>query len=81
MSRISKRFYRVDSIHGLDFLDRGETAGVENRWVFEISHEAANKGECKVKLYGGVGIHTQVNRLLSHTFFNIFQPLSFSMTR
>lgn len=45
MSRISKRLYRVDSLHSLEFLDRGETAAVENRWVFEISHEAANKGK------------------------------------
>lgn len=44
MSRVAKRFYRVDSLHGLDNLDRGESASTENRWVFEISHEAANKG-------------------------------------
>ena len=44
MSRISKRFFRSDSIYNLEFLDRGETASEENRWVFEISHEAANKG-------------------------------------
>ncbi|XP_045607778.1 glycogen [starch] synthase [Procambarus clarkii] len=43
MSRVSKRFYRVDSLHGLDNLDRGECASQENRWVFEVSHEAANK--------------------------------------
>ncbi|CAL4209449.1 unnamed protein product [Meganyctiphanes norvegica] len=43
MSRGSKRFYRVDSVAGLDWLDKGETASQENRWVFEISHEAANK--------------------------------------
>ncbi|XP_071542878.1 glycogen [starch] synthase [Panulirus ornatus] len=43
MSRVAKRFYRVDSLHGLDNLDRGESAAQENRWVFEISHEAANK--------------------------------------
>lgn len=43
MSRVAKRFYRVDSLHGLDNLDRGESASEENRWVFEISHEAANK--------------------------------------
>ncbi|XP_066964835.1 glycogen [starch] synthase isoform X2 [Macrobrachium rosenbergii] len=43
MSRVSKRFYRVDSIRNLELLDRGETAAQENRWVFEVSHEAANK--------------------------------------
>lgn len=43
MSRVSKRFYRVDSIRNLENLDRGETAAQENRWVFEVSHEAANK--------------------------------------
>lgn len=43
MSRVAKRFYRVDSLHALDNLDRGESAFEENRWVFEISHEAANK--------------------------------------
>ncbi|XP_068238024.1 glycogen [starch] synthase isoform X3 [Palaemon carinicauda] len=43
MSRVSKRFYRVDSIRNLEHLDRGETAAQENRWVFEVSHEAANK--------------------------------------
>lgn len=45
MSRVAKRFYRVDSLHGLDNLDRGELASEENRWVFEVSHEAANKGK------------------------------------
>lgn len=44
MSRISKRFYRSDSVHNLALLDRGESAALENRFVFEISHEAANKG-------------------------------------
>ncbi|XP_047737934.1 glycogen [starch] synthase [Hyalella azteca] len=43
MSRVSKRFYRSDSVHNLAFLDRGETAAAENRFIFEISHEAANK--------------------------------------
>ncbi|XP_050728294.1 glycogen [starch] synthase-like [Eriocheir sinensis] len=43
MSRVAKRFYRVDSLHGLDNLDKGELASEENRWVFEVSHEAANK--------------------------------------
>ncbi|XP_042224687.1 glycogen [starch] synthase-like [Homarus americanus] len=43
MSRVARRFYRVDSLHALDNLDKGESASVENRWVFEISHEAANK--------------------------------------
>lgn len=45
MSRISKRFYRSDSVHNLSLLDRGETAASENKFVFEISHEAANKGD------------------------------------
>uniref|UniRef100_A0A2P2I2F4 Glycogen [starch] synthase n=1 Tax=Hirondellea gigas TaxID=1518452 RepID=A0A2P2I2F4_9CRUS len=43
MSRISRRFYRQDSISNLKLLDKGETALNENRFVFEISHEAANK--------------------------------------
>ena len=52
MSRVAKRFYRVDSLHGLENLDRGEAAADENRWVFEISHEAANKGEiCMVDVH------------------------------
>ena len=45
MSRVSKRFYRLDNKSQLDLLDRGETAALENRWVFEISHEAAHKGK------------------------------------
>ncbi|MPC32703.1 hypothetical protein E2C01_026028 [Portunus trituberculatus] len=49
MSRVAKRFYRVDSLHALDNLDRGESASEENRWVFEISHEAANKASVTVK--------------------------------
>nr|XP_027230166.1 glycogen [starch] synthase-like isoform X1 [Penaeus vannamei] len=43
MSRVAKRFYRVDSLYSLENLDRGESAQEENRWVFEVSHEAANK--------------------------------------
>ncbi|KAK7075291.1 Glycogen [starch] synthase, liver [Halocaridina rubra] len=43
MSRVSKRFYRVDSMRNLELFDKGETAAQENRWIFEISHEAANK--------------------------------------
>lgn len=43
MSRLNKRFYRADSVNNLEYLDRGETASQENRWIFEVSHEAANK--------------------------------------
>lgn len=42
---MSRRISRVES--GLDlteFLDRGHTAKVENRWTFEVAWEAANKG-------------------------------------
>jgi len=43
MSRVSKRFYRSDSVHNLPAFDRGDSAIAENKYVFEISHEAANK--------------------------------------
>ena len=45
MSRVSKRFYRLDQRTQVENLDRGETAAAENRWVFEVSHEAAHKGK------------------------------------
>ena len=43
MSKATKRFYRSDSVYNLQ-LDKGALAAEENRYVFEISHEAANKG-------------------------------------
>ncbi|XP_076062252.1 glycogen [starch] synthase [Oratosquilla oratoria] len=43
MSRVSRRFYRIDSQFNLANLDKGESACEENRWVFEVSTEAANK--------------------------------------
>lgn len=51
MSRVAKRFYRVDSLYSLENLDRGESAQEENRWVFEVSHEAANKGKTTTRNY------------------------------
>jgi hypothetical protein len=44
MSRLSKRFYRADSMKDLAFLDHGELARVQNHWVFEAAWEVANKG-------------------------------------
>lgn len=41
-SRFNKRFYRTGSLHDLH-LDRGTEASNNNHWLFEISHEAANK--------------------------------------
>lgn len=41
----SKRFYRVDSNYDFTaFMDRGQTAAYENRWVFETAWEVCNKG-------------------------------------
>lgn len=53
MSRVAKRFYRVDSLYSLENLDRGESAQDENRWVFEVSHEAANKGNKRREITSG----------------------------
>ncbi|XP_050531549.1 glycogen [starch] synthase isoform X2 [Daktulosphaira vitifoliae] len=40
----SKRFYRVDSNYDFTaFMDRGQTAACENRWVFESAWEVCNK--------------------------------------
>ncbi|XP_029341216.1 glycogen [starch] synthase [Acyrthosiphon pisum] len=40
----SKRFYRVDSNYDFTaFMDRGQTAAYENRWVFETAWEVCNK--------------------------------------
>ncbi|XP_025196228.1 glycogen [starch] synthase [Melanaphis sacchari] len=40
----SKRFYRVDSNYDFTaFMDRGQTAANENRWVFETAWEVCNK--------------------------------------
>ena len=44
--RVSRRFYRLDSTNDLlGNMDRGQTAQIENRWNFEVSWEAANKGK------------------------------------
>ncbi|XP_022660462.1 glycogen [starch] synthase-like [Varroa jacobsoni] len=43
MSRVSKRFYRLDGTQAEEVLDRGKSAALENRWVFEVSWEVANK--------------------------------------
>lgn len=44
----SKRFYRVDSNYDFTaFMDRGQTAAYENRWVFETAWEVCNKGLCQ----------------------------------
>jgi glycogen synthase len=41
---MSRRISRVESnVDLLEFLDRGHTANMENRWTFEIAWEAANK--------------------------------------
>jgi len=43
--RVSRRFYRAESQHDLlAFMDRGESAYEENRWVLEVAWEVANKG-------------------------------------
>jgi len=43
-SRVSKRFFRSDSVYNLiPHFDRGDSAASENKYVFEVSHEAANK--------------------------------------
>jgi glycogen(starch) synthase len=40
----SKRFYRVDSNYDFTaFMDRGQSAAYENRWVFETAWEVCNK--------------------------------------
>jgi len=45
----SKRFYRVDSNYDFTaFMDRGQTAAYENRWVFETAWEVCNKGLFKI---------------------------------
>jgi glycogen synthase len=42
---MSRRFYRVESTQDLlAFMDKGESANMENRWCFETAWEAANKG-------------------------------------
>ncbi|XP_054156895.1 glycogen [starch] synthase-like [Oppia nitens] len=46
-SQMAKRFYRseseVQSEHSSEYLDSGRKARLENRWVFEMSTEVANK--------------------------------------
>lgn len=41
-SRASRRFYRLEG-YDEGIMDRGVTAAAENRWVFEVSWEVANK--------------------------------------
>ena len=44
-NRMSRRFYRMDSINLIDgYFDHGVSAEHENKWVFEISWEVVNKG-------------------------------------
>ena len=42
-TRISHRFYKVDTDLNSDALDNGERARIENKWVFEIATEVVNK--------------------------------------
>lgn len=42
VSRLSKRFYRLEGVEDTA-LDRGATAEAENKWVFEVSWEVVNK--------------------------------------
>ena len=42
-SRMSKRFYNVDSLLNKECFDNGEKARQENKWVFEIATEVVNK--------------------------------------
>lgn len=42
-SRISRRLYSIKGMDD-DYLDRGHTAELENKWVFEIAWEVVNKG-------------------------------------
>lgn len=42
--QMNRRFSRADSKTDLlEFLDRGHSANLENRWTFEIAWEAVNK--------------------------------------
>ncbi|CAB3379930.1 Hypothetical predicted protein [Cloeon dipterum] len=42
--KMSRRFYRVESGQDLlAYMDKGESANLENRWCFETAWEAANK--------------------------------------
>lgn len=42
---MARRFYRAEStVDLMEFLDRGYSANLENRWTFEIAWEVANKG-------------------------------------
>ena len=42
--KAQRRFYRMESQHDLtSYMDRGESAVMENRWCLEVAWEAANK--------------------------------------
>ena len=45
MSRMARRLYRLDPEPApTGYLDHGNSAQVENKWVFEIAWEVVNKG-------------------------------------
>ena len=49
--RASRRFYRVESEASLVMLmDRGLSAAQQNRWIFEIAWEVANKGNLLIQI-------------------------------
>lgn len=56
---MSKRFYRLEGVEDL-VMDRGESASIENRWVFEISWEVCNKvGGIYTVIRSKAGISTE----------------------
>ena len=46
MSKIARRLYRLDPMPNTGgYLDQGNSAKVENKWLFEIAWEVVNKGK------------------------------------
>lgn len=44
MQKMQRRFYKLEGECDDYYLDGGETAELQNKWVFEIAWEVCNKG-------------------------------------
>lgn len=47
MQKMQRRFYKLEGECDDYYLDGGETAELQNKWVFEIAWEVCNKGTLK----------------------------------
>lgn len=80
--RTSRRFYRVESQYDLlAYMDRGETAMHENRWVLEVAWEAANKGKgIHEKRLGRMNVHLDTMLILVGGIYTVIRSKAYVST-